>query len=412
MTDTLTARTTRGSARAGLLDRGATAAVMRQLESLATGSVTLVQGGSSRRFGPGSEPAATIRVEHPSFFTDVALGGAIGAAEAYARGSWSADDLTAVVRVMLRNREVLERLESGPAVVARPLRRAAHWLRRNSPSGSRRNISAHYDLGNEFFALWLDRRMMYSSAVYERPDQTLDDAALAKLDLICKKLALGPEDHVLEIGTGWGGFAIHAASRYGCRVTTTTISREQFRYATEAVARQGVADRVTLLLEDYRDLEGQYDKLVSIEMMEAVGHEYHPAYLRKCMRLLKPEGRMLLQTITIADQRYERYRRSVDFIKRYIFPGGCLPSVTRVLDVMTRHTDFRLCAMEDYAASYARTLATWRDGFNEHIATIRAQGYPEEFLRLWRFYLCYCEAAFTERATGVVQLLLARPRAS
>jgi cyclopropane-fatty-acyl-phospholipid synthase len=297
-------------------------------------------------------------------------------------------------------------MESGPARAAAPLRAAAHWLRRNTRAGSRRNIAAHYDLGNDFFALFLDASMMYSCALFEDPAATLAEAQRAKLDAVCRKLALGPGDHVLEIGTGWGGFALHAASRYGCRVTTTTISRNQHELARERVRAAGLEARVTLLLEDYRDLRGRYDKLVSIEMIEAIGHQYFGEFFRRCDALLAPGGRMLLQAITIADQRYEAARDEVDFIKRYIFPGCCIPSVTALARAMTASSTLRIEHLEDIGPHYATTLARWRDNLLGNAARVRALGLPESFLRMWVFYLCYCEAGFAERALGDVQAVL------
>ncbi len=256
-----------------------------------------------------------------------------------------------------------------------------------------------------------DPTMMYSSAVFERAGMTLEQASVAKLDRICRKLALNPGDHVLEIGTGWGGFALHAARHYGCRVTTTTISREQYELARARVAAAGLADRVELLLEDYRDLSGQYDKLVSIEMIEAVGHHYFDAYFRLCSGLLRPDGTMLLQAITIADQRYEAARKGVDFIKRYIFPGCCIPSVAVMSDAVARVTDMRLYHLEDIGPHYAITLARWRDNLLANLDQVRALGYPESFIRMWEFYFCYCEGGFDERVIGDVQMLLVKPSA-
>jgi cyclopropane-fatty-acyl-phospholipid synthase len=328
-------------------------------------------------------------------------------------GYWDADDLTSVIRVLLANRAVLDSLETGVARIAAPVQKALHWLNRNTRSGSRRNIAAHYDLGNEFFALWLDPTLMYSSAVFERADMSLEEASTAKLERICRKLALGAADNVLEIGTGWGGFALHAARNHGCRITTVTISREQYELARERVAAAGLSDRVTVLLLDYRDLDaelhGRFDKLVSIEMIEAVGHEFLGAFFAKCSEMLAPHGAMLLQAITIADQRYEQARRSVDFIQRYIFPGSCLTSVTSMSAALTRHTDLRVFDLEDIGPHYATTLARWRDAFIAKRAQIRALGYGEEFLRMWEYYFCYCEAGFIERAIGDVQLLLVKP---
>jgi len=391
------------------LERLARRAVLRRLAGLQVDRIRLVDDRGERSFGKPGGLDVALHVHDPSFYADVAYGGTIGGAEAYIRGYWSCSELTSLVRILLRNRSVLEDVDSGTAYITRPLQKLFHWLNRNTRSGSRRNIAAHYDLGNAFFRLWLDERMMYSSAIFERPDMTLDEASEAKLERICGKLNLRPGDRVIEIGSGWGGFAIHAASRYGCHVTTTTISREQHALAAERVREAGLDGQVTLLLQDYRDLQGRYDKLVSIEMFEAVGHEYHPAFFRKCADLLAPDGMLLLQTITIADQRYERARRSVDFIQRYIFPGGALPSVTSMAAVLTRHTDLRITHVEDIGPHYATTLRMWRERFFDRIAEIRDLGYPEEFIRMWEYYLCYCEGAFDERAIGDVQLLAIRP---
>jgi len=351
----------------------------------------------------------TVRVHDARFWSELAFGGSIGAGEAYMEGYWSTDDLTALVRVLLQNRDVLDGMETGLARLTVPLQKSLHWLNRNTREGSRRNIAAHYDLGNDFFSLFLDPTMMYSSAIFERPEMTLEEAQRERLHRICRKLELKPGDHLLEIGTGWGGLAIHAAQHYGCRVTTTTISREQFGHARERVAAAGLADRVTLLLEDYRDLRGRYDKLASIEMIEAVGHAFYDTYFRQCGRLLEDEGLMLLQAITIADQRYAAARRSVDFIQRHIFPGSTIPSVSVMLDSLTRSTDMKLVHLEDIGPHYATTLRKWRENFLASLDRVRALGYPERFVRMWEFYLCYCEGGFEERAIGDVQMLLAKP---
>jgi cyclopropane-fatty-acyl-phospholipid synthase len=287
--------------------------------------------------------------------------------------------------------------------------RAWHALRRNTRSGSRQNIAAHYDLGNPLFSLFLDRSLMYSSAVFASEDESLEVAAKRKLQRICEKLQLSPADHVVEIGTGWGGFAIHAASRFGCRVTTTTISREQFDLAVQRVHAAGLAERVTVLLKDYRDLEGQYDKLVSIEMIEAIGHQYLDTYFATCASLLKPDGMALIQAITIEDHRYQQALKAVDFIKRYIFPGSFIPSVSAMTGAMARSSDLRLFNLEDIGPSYALTLRHWRQRFLARLPEVRALGYPDRFIRMWEFYLCYCEGGFLERSIGDVQLLLTRP---
>ncbi len=310
---------------------------------------------------------------------------------------------------MIRNRAVMEAMDSGLARLASPVRKLLHYLNRNTKDGSARNIAAHYDLGNDFFELILDRTLMYSCAIFERPDATLDEAALAKVERICRKLELRPTDHLVEIGTGWGGFAIHAAKNYGCRVTTTTISLAQHGYAVKRIAAEGLQERITVLLKDYRDLEGQFDKAVSIEMIEAVGHHFVDSYFRKCSGLLKPDGMMLLQAITIADQNYKSALRNVDFIKKYIFPGSFIPSVTALCDSITRASDLRLFHLEDLTPNYAETLKHWRLRLFQHLDRVRSLGYPEEFIRMWEFYLCYCEGGFRERYIGDVQMLLTKP---
>lgn len=408
------ARFRKGTAKPARLDKIARRALHARLEKLTAGQIVISENGEQRTYGQLTEDLPVtvhINVRNPRFFSDVAFGGSIGAGEAYIRGYWGCDDLTTLVRILLRNRPALDAVNSGLAKLTLPLQTFMHWLNRNTRKGSRRNISAHYDLGNDFYQLWLDSRMMYSSAYFETPETPLDDAAAAKLDMICTKLELSPGDSVVEIGSGWGGFAIHAAENYGCHVTTTTISREQHAFARERIAAKGLEDRITLLLEDYRDLNGTYDKLVSIEMIEAVGHHYHDVFFRKCRELLKPEGRMLLQAITIKDQRYDVYKSEPDFIRRYIFPGGCLTSVTDMLRILTRHTDMRVFDLEDIGLHYARTLRDWRERFFDTLDKVRALGYGDEFIRMWEYYLCFCEGAFAEREIGNVQMLMMRPDA-
>ena len=396
------------------LDSLARRAVQSRLAGLGHGVVTLTDGDRVEHYGESTARCAlsvNVRVHDPRFYSEIAFGGSIGAGEAYMQGYWSVDDLTELMRILLQNRGVLDGMEGGVARVTAPLQKALHWAARNTHTGSRRNIAAHYDLGNEFFRLFLDPTLMYSSAVFERAGMTLEAASLAKLDRICRKLDLKPGEHVLEIGTGWGGFALHAAQHYGCRVTTTTISRQQHQLARERIDAADLSGRITLLLEDYRDLSGNYDKLVSIKMIEAVGHHYYDAYFRKCGELLKPEGMMLLQAITIADQRYDAARKSVDFIQRHIFPGSCIPSVTALSDAIARVTDMKLFHLEDIGPHYATTLRHWRENLFANIDLVRALGYPEEFIRMWEFYFCYCEGGFLERAIGDVQMLLVKPGA-
>lgn len=403
------ARSDRGSALQQLGRR----LFLAKLAALQEGELTVVEAGETLRFGrrdPQCALRATIEVLHPQTYADAAFGGTVGAGEAYMRGLWRADDLTALIRLMIANREVMQSLEGGAAFLSAPLRRLLHWLNRNSPDGSRRNIAAHYDLGNDLFALMLDDTMAYSCGVFERDDATLAEAQVAKFERICRRLRLSPDDHLLEIGTGWGGFAIHAAGRYGCRVTTTTISREQHDWAREKIAAAGLAGRVTLLLDDYRDLTGRYDKLVSIEMIEAVGARYLDTYTAQCSRLLEPHGAMLLQAITIRDQLYAEALRSVDFIQRYIFPGSFIPSVTAIADSVRRCTDLKVFHLEDIGPHYATTLRHWRENFLARLPEVRRLGYPDAFVRMWEYYLCYCEGGFLERQLGDVQLLLTKPR--
>jgi cyclopropane-fatty-acyl-phospholipid synthase len=345
-------------------------------------------------------------------YRSLAFGGTVGAGADYRDGLWSCDDLTALVRILVLNRQVLDGMEQGLARLSAPWRRLAHCLRHNTKDGSRRNIAAHYDLGNDFFSLMLDETMMYSCAFFEKETTDLAEASTAKNDRICRKLNLSPTDHLLEIGTGWGGFALHAAARYGCCVTTTTISRKQYEVAVRRVQEAGLADRVTVLLKDYRDLHelgATFDAIVSIEMIEAVGRAYYDTYFGACSALLRPQGRMLLQAITIEDRQYERAARSVDFIQQYIFPGSCIPSVTALCASVARATDMGLFHLEDIGAHYPPTLRAWRERLAANLGRVRALGYSDSFLRLWDLYLCYCEGGFLERSISTAHLLFAKP---
>ncbi len=380
-----------------------------RLAQLQHGQVTLVEAGRHETFGRPTERCAlhcTVHVRDRRFFAEVAFGGSVGAGESFMAGDWWTDDLTALVRIMLVNREVLEGLDSGFSRVSEFARRLLHATARNTRTGSRRNIAAHYDIGNDFFERMLDETMMYSCAFFERADMDLQEAQLAKLDRLCRKLDLRSSDHLLEIGTGWGALAIHAATHYGCRVTTTTISREQHALATERVHAAGLQDRITVLARDYRDLDGRYDKLVSVEMIEAVGHQYFDTFFRRCGELLAPGGTMVLQSITIADAQYDAARDSVDFIKRHIFPGCCIPSVGALVSSAARASTLRVVDLEDIGPHYARTLALWRGNLFAHADTLRGRGYPDALLRMFDFYLSYCEGGFAERALGDVQFVL------
>jgi cyclopropane-fatty-acyl-phospholipid synthase len=350
-----------------------------------------------------------LHVDDPRFYRLVAGNGSVGAGEAYIEGMWRCDDLVSLIRIMVHNRDLLDGMDAGLARIGGLALKAWHAMNRNTRGGSRRNIAAHYDLGNPFFALFLSEDLMYSSAIYASESDSLETASRRKLDRICQKLQLGPDDHVVEIGTGWGGFAIHAARHYGCKVTTTTISREQFDLARQRVDAAGLGDRIELLLEDYRDIKGQYDKLVSIEMIEAIGAPYMRTYFRAISQLLKPDGMALIQAITIEDHRYEQALGSVDYIKRFIFPGSFIPAVAPMLDAMKRASDLRLFHLEDIGPSYALTLKAWRERFLARRADARALGYDERFMRMWEFYLAYCEGAFRERSIGNVHMLLTRP---
>lgn len=394
------------------LKKAARRALFSLLSNLRYGRLTIRDGDICRSFGTPSHQFpfdVTVTVHNPKFYGRVLVGGSVGAGEAYMAGHWSTDDLTGVIRIIAVNESFMEDMEKGWARLSAPFQRAFHWMRKDTRAGSRDNISAHYDLGNDFYRLFLDDTMTYSCGIFERPDSSLEEASLAKYDRICKKLGLSEADHVLEIGTGWGGFAIHAASTYGCRVTTTTISREQHRMASERVARAGLSGRVQILLEDYRDLTGSFDKLVSIEMIEAVGHHFHDDFFRICSSRLKPDGAMALQTIVIRDDRYESQLTRPDFIKRHIFPGSCVPSVAAISASLSRVTDLRPFHMEDITPHYARTLHLWRERFFANIDQVRKLGYPDKFIRMWEFYLCYCEGSFLERYIGDVQMILAKP---
>jgi len=384
--------------------------ILERLNHLHTGQLTLIDGDDKHIFGQSSsELNAVIHIHDSRFYGEIAFGGSIGAGEAYMLGYWTTDHLTALIRMMCINQSVMDALEGGYQWLTKPILKVLHWLNSNTTEGSRKNIAAHYDLGNEMFQLFLDPTMMYSSAMFNSDTKTLQEASELKLKVICDKLDLKPTDQVVEIGTGWGGFAIYAARHYGCHVTTTTISKQQYTLAKQLVETAGLSDKITLLLEDYRHLDGQFDKLVSIEMIEAVGHQFYDTYFAKLSALLKPDGLALIQAITITDQRYESAKSSVDFIQRYIFPGSCIPSNTAMLNSITKMSDMRLVDLEDIGIHYATTLRIWRENFFHHLQQVRALGYSDEFIKMWEFYLCYCEGGFIERALGDVHLLLAKP---
>jgi cyclopropane-fatty-acyl-phospholipid synthase len=392
-------------------DRLARRIVLALLTRTRGGELEIVEGNTHHRFGERDSERpleASIEVRSARFYRRL-LSGSVGLCESYMDGLWDCEDLVSLTRIAALNVRSLDTLRRLLAPVLIPIQRWGRWLARNTPVRSRRRIAAHYDLGNELFSLFLDPTMMYSCAVFDSPRATLEEASLAKLELVCEKLDLGPQDHLLEIGTGWGGLAVYAARQRGCRVTTTTISREQHDYACQRVREAGLEDRVTVLLEDYRELTGRYDKLVSIEMIEAVGWQYFPTFFRRCSELVAEDGAMLLQAIVIDDRAYQVEKAGKSFINTYIFPGGCLPSLEVISRQLPRVTDLRQVHLEDITAHYATTLALWRERFLDASERLADLGYDERFRRLWELYLCYCEGGFRERRIQDVQLLLAKP---
>ena len=387
-------------------------AVLARLAHLRDGQLVVREQGGEHAFGrPGADISAVVTIRDPRAWVAIGLRGTIGAAEAYADGWWDADDLAAAIRIVLSAGDAGDSLESGLARLGGWWERLRHRARRNTLAGARANIAAHYDLGNEFFGLFLDPTMTYSCAVFDRPDMSLEEAQVAKMKRVCRKLDLSPGLRLLEIGTGWGGMAMHAAREHGVTVTTTTLSRKQHDLAIRRVREAGLEDRIRIVLADYRELEGVYDRVVSIEMIEAVGWEYYEAYFGAIGRLLKADGLALVQAITIPDHRFERWKREPNHINRIVFPGSCIPSVTSMLQAASRASDLRPFHLEEIGPHYERTLRTWREALVSRWAEARAQGRSEHFLRTFVYYLASCEAGFAERYQGDVQLLLARPRA-
>lgn len=384
--------------------------VIDRVRQLVNGELILIDDTGEVRVGRPATDGLQVRltIHRERLWRRVAFGGLLAATEAYMDGDWDADDLTALARLFARNIDQVTKLDSGLGRLIQPFAALRQTLSRNSRSGSRRNISAHYDLGNDFFELMLDPTMTYSCGVYEDEHATLEQASRAKIDRLCLKLDLGPDDHLIEIGSGWGEFAIHAARQYGCRVTTTTISRQQYDLASSRVAAAGMGAKVTVLFKDYRDLTGRYTKLVSVEMIEAVGAEFFDAFFKACGSLVEPDGLAAVQAITVADQRFEAARRAPDFIKEHVFPGSCIPSVAALLSSASRVSDLRLVDLEDLTSHYARTLAHWRENIGRNIEPV-SKITTDRFRRLWLLYLSYCEGGFAERHTGLVQMVFARP---
>lgn len=382
-----------------------------KLKNITSGQLTVSDREGKYTFGDPESAGikAGIRIINPDAYALISLGGGIGAAEAYFNGYWKSGDLVPVIQLFVQNRHLLEKMDGGTALIKKPAALLYHAFRRNTRSGSKKNIEAHYDLSNEFYSLFLDETMNYSSGIFPDEDSSMRDASIEKMDRICRKLDLKPGDHLLEIGTGWGGLAVHAARNYGCRVTTTTISREQYSYALKRIFDENLMDRITIEYKDYRDLEGRYDKLVSVEMIEAVGYNYIKEFFAVCDRLLKKDGIMVLQGITMNDQQFDRYRKSVDFIQRYIFPGSSLISASHILNSIKEKTEMNIFHIEDITPHYARTLKEWRLSFLRNIDRIRKLGFSEQFLKMWEYYFSYCEGGFRERSIGNLQMTFIKP---
>ncbi|MEZ8095423.1 SAM-dependent methyltransferase [Photobacterium swingsii] len=383
--------------------------VLAQLNNV--GLTVIEREGETHFFGDKhAELQAQLSVNHSGFYKRLLSGGSIAAGEAYIDAWWDSPDITKVVQVLARNLPTLDKLEAKTGWMTRVSEVVSHKLRRNNKDNARDNISAHYDLGNALYETFLDKEMLYSSGIYHSEQDCLAEAQFNKMDRLCQQLKLTKDDHLLEIGTGWGALAIHAAKHYGCQVTTTTISKEQHLWAKARIEQEGLSGQVTLLLDDYRDLTGEYDKVVSVEMVEAVGKEYLTTYIKKCQSLLKPNGLLAIQAITIVDQRYESYSRGVDFIQKHIFPGGFLPSVTVLAEQMTKHSDFVIRDLKDIGLDYAQTLSDWHQAFNQQTSRLHDLGYDERFIRMWRYYFCYCEGGFLERSISTIQLVASRPQ--
>ncbi len=388
--------------------------LLKLLAGIEFGHLTVDENGETFSFGEPKDRATLIghiSVNHPSFYRHALFGGSIGSGEAYMFKIWRSPDLVQVIRIMALNMKVLQQLDSKWSSMFNFICRVAHRLRPNTVNNAKENISAHYDLGNNFFSLFLDKTMLYSAAIYPNKEATLEQASINKMTHICKRLQLNENDHLLEIGTGWGGMAIHAAKTTGCRVTSVTISKEQFNHAAAWVKREGLEDKVKIMLQDYRLVTGKFDKLVSIEMIEAVGHEFYREYFTRCSNLLTPSGIMLIQAITIQDQRFDYARKNTDFIQQYIFPGGCLPSNAVIAKHILEDTDMQIVGLEDITQDYAKTLADWRSAFFNNIEKVKAQGFDDAFIHMWDFYLSYCEGGFRERAISTAQFLFAKPAA-
>lgn len=393
---------------ANWLDKRCRSLVHSVFSKLTYGQLEVVEGSNHHFFPEHIEDKslkAKLVIHDISIYRDFVRGGSIGAAEAFIAGKWTSPNLTNVIRIFAKAQQQTDSLENNKSWLNKLKNSFSHWQNRNTQSGSKRNILAHYDLGNELYTRFLDPSMMYSSAIYPNQNATLAEAQQHKLKTICERLSLNEQDHLLEIGTGWGGLAIYAAQHYGCKITTTTISDAQFNYAKQQVKALNLGDKITLVKKDYRELSGSFDKVVSIEMIEAVGYDYLPSFFKQCNARLKSGGKLLIQSITIADQRFEHYKNNVDFIQRYIFPGGFLPSINALSQHITEHSSLVVESLDDIGLDYARTLAHWRTNFLASWAELTNLGFDNTFKRLWLYYFAYCEGAFLERSTSAVHLV-------
>ena len=380
-----------------------------QIKNIKYGSITIVDGSTTKVFGRDNKFSCTILIKNPCFYGDIITGGSIGAAESYIQNAWETDNLTNVIRVIAANNEIADNIEGAFNILFRPIFMLIHYLKQNNKKNSLENIAKHYDLSNDFFSLFLDPTMMYSSAIYSDKNKNLDSASLNKLEIICQKLKLKKTDHIIEIGSGWGGFAIYAATNYGCKITTTTISKQQYMYTKNKISKLNLNHKIKVIFKDYRDLQGSFDKLVSIEMIEAVGHKYYDEYFSKVNSLLKDDGMALIQAITIRDQKYHAALKSVDFIQKYIFPGSCIPSLNILQNSITKSSDMIVKDVEDIGDHYATTLMHWRENFIKNLKHIEILGFDKEFIRMWLYYFAYCEGGFREKVINDVHILLAKP---
>jgi cyclopropane-fatty-acyl-phospholipid synthase len=393
----------------GIYKKGA----LKKFKNLNSGCIYLIDGNQDFTFGDiNSSDKVTVTVFSQEFYVFLGSAGVLGASEAYTAGYWKADNLVLLTQIILKNKSIMKSIDSGLGkILLNLINGYIHSNRENTLNGSKKNILAHYDLSNEFYKLWLDSTMTYSAAFFKEKSASLEDASIEKLDRLCRKLDLKESDNVLEIGTGWGSFAIHAAKKYGCHVTTTTISDAQFEYASNRINEENLQSKITILNKDYRDLEGKYDKLISIEMIEAVGYEFIPDFFKTSSSLLNPNGLMALQGITYNDQGFDTYKNSVDLIKKYIFPGSCLISIDHITDVIKKKTDLSIVDFEDITTHYVETLKRWRTNFLNSIDQVKELGFSDAFINMWEFYLVYCEAGFAERHIGDVQIVFAKSEA-